>query len=374
MKLDHSALRSALAAPQNFYVLVAVMLVTTLGFFVAIHEETGFVFQRQAPREPLVFTVSPQGDEVPRLAPIKVTYARPPLERNGPNLFTLDPPAPGDYVWLTERTITFQPAYPGLLRGHEYSVNVAAQADAGLFRPVTRAFTVGEPLEIVSVIPAPDDVEVPEGVQILVQFTRSVAPLTVLSEQPQGSVLRFSPPIAGRGEWLNTGLYRFVPDPGALRPNTTYEARVAAELSEELDGVLEDDYVWSFTTFGPALVGVTPDRNTQYVGPQQDVVLEFNQPMSRSSVEAGVRLNTASGATVPGSFAWSADSTVATFRAGERLEPQHPLRVGGAGRSSRERMAGGQLPSSGSSSTRSACREWSAQRRRTAQQASSATA
>jgi hypothetical protein len=312
------------------------MLVATLGFFVAIHEEAGFVFQRQAPREPRIFTVLPEGDQVPRLAPIKVTYARPPLERSGPALFTLDPPVPGDYVWLTERTLIFQPAYPGLLRGNEYSVNVTAQADAGVFRPVTRTFTVGEPLEVVSVIPAPDDVEVPEGVQVLVQFTRSVAPLTVLSEQPQGSVLSFSPPIAGRGEWLNTSLYRFVPEPGALRPNTTYNARVAAELSEELDGALEEDYVWSFTSFGPALVGVTPDRNTQYVGPQQEVVLEFNQPMSRNSVETGVRLNTVTGATVTGSFTWSADSTVANFRPanalslGTRFELVVPTGLSGA--------------------------------------------
>ncbi len=313
MRLDNTAVNTTTAALQDFRVLVAIMLVATLGFFIAIHEDDSVVFQRQAPREPLVFTVLPEGDEVPRLAPIKVTFTRAPLEQNGTNLIRLEPPVDGTYVWLTERTIAFQPAYPGLLRGHEYTITVPAQEDAGHFRTVSRTFTTGEPLDVVNVVPAPDDFEVPDGVQVLVQFSRSVAPLTVLSEQPQGTVLSFTPPLSGRGEWLNTALYRFVPDPGALRPNTTYEARVAAELSEELDGVLSEDYVWSFTSYGPALVGITPDRNTQFVGPDQAVVLEFNQPMSRSSVEAGVRLTASGGPTIPGSFTWSADSSVATF-------------------------------------------------------------
>ncbi len=190
---------------------------------------------------------------------------------------------------------------------------MAAQPDAGLAKDATTSFTTADKLEVTSVIPAPDDVEVPDNVQILVQFSRSVAPLTLLSEQPKDSAVTFDPPLAGTGEWLNTALYRFVPDPGALQPNTKYTATIPAGLSSAADGVLAQAYVWSFTTFSPALTKITPDRNTQYVGPQQQVVLEFNQAMDRASVEAGFQL-LASGATkVQGSFAWSDGDKVATF-------------------------------------------------------------
>ncbi|HEU0075089.1 MAG TPA: Ig-like domain-containing protein, partial [Dehalococcoidia bacterium] len=293
-------------------VLVAVMLVAVLGFFAILdRDETRGNF-RQPPREPDVFTVTPEGDQVVRLSAITVTFERPPAERYGPRIVTLYPLISGEYAWLSERTILFQPDYPGLLRGFEYTIEVPAQPDAGHVQPFSRSFTTAGKLEVVSVIPAPNDVEVPEGVQVLVQFSRSVAPLTLLSEQPTDQAVVFDPPLPGHGEWLNTSLYRFVPELGALEPNTTYEARVPAEQSSEPDGVLAQDYVWTFQTYGPALVRVTPGRDTQFVGPDQAVVLEFNQAMDRASVESGFRL-TREGAEVLGSFSWSEDSRVATF-------------------------------------------------------------
>jgi alpha-2-macroglobulin len=294
-------------------VLVAVMLIALFGFFALIKPNEGGPAFRQPPREPTVFTVTPAGDQVDRLSPIEVTFAKAPAEREGSRLLSLEPAVEGEYVWLSERTILFQPAYPGLLRGLDYTINVPPQPDAGHTSSFSRSFTTAGALDVVSVIPAPNDVEVPEGVQILIQFNRSVAPLTLLSEQPTGQAVIFDPPLAGHGEWLNTSLYRFVPELGALQPNTTYEARVPAEQSSEPDGVLSQDYVWSFQTYGPALVRVTPGRDTQFVGPQQPVEMEFNQPMNRASVESGFNL-TSGGSSVSGSFTWSADSTKATFR------------------------------------------------------------
>ncbi len=297
---------SALKRPQGGFtidirLLVALMLVAAIGFFALLHDGRELVMPVRRLPEPVSFTVTPDGTDVDRLIPIRVTFARAPIERDGPDLLRIEPPVAGDYVWQTDRTLIFQPEFPGLLRGAEYSVSVPPQPDAGHFRDFSRTLKVAGELNVVSVIPGPDDVEVPDNVQVLVQFTRSVAPLTVLSEQLTAPVVQFSPPLAGTGEWLNTALYHFTPAPGALQPNTRYSARIAAGLSSEPDGVLKQDYVWSFTTFGPALASVTPDRNTQYVGPGQAIEMAFNQPMDRASVQAGFRL-TANATTVPGSF------------------------------------------------------------------------
>ena len=48
------------------------------------------------------------------------------------------------------------------------------------------------------------------------------------------------------------------------------------------DGSLKEDYVWSFTTANPAISKVTPDANTQWVGPIQPVSVAFTQPMGRA--------------------------------------------------------------------------------------------
>ena len=58
-------------------------------------------------------------------------------------------------------------------------------------------------------------------------------------------------PLVGKGEWLNTSLYRLIPE--NLQPYTRYELRVPASLSAQPDGVLQEDFRWSFTTVGPAI-------------------------------------------------------------------------------------------------------------------------
>src|SRR5690606_8778782 len=114
------------------------------------------------------------------------------------------------YAWLDERTLLFQPDFPGFTRGGTYAVRVNG-ASAGLDEDYLQQFTVEGQLEVASVIPADGDVDVPEGAQILVQFNRSVAPLTQLQSQDTQTVLEFDPPLPGSGEWLNTSLYRYIP-------------------------------------------------------------------------------------------------------------------------------------------------------------------
>ena len=227
--------------------------------------------------------------------------------------------------------------FPGWDRGGRYRVLVDGAA-SGLDDDHEHAFTVEGQLEVQYVIPGPGDQDVPLNAQILVQFSRSVAALTVLQEGPGPEVLEFDPPLEGEGEWLNTSLYRFIPT--GIQPSTRYRALIRAGLTSATDGVLEEDFEWRFTTLLPRVTGIFPGDNSQFVEQNRDVVVTFNQPMDRASVERGLvfrvtasriglwpQTNTYLGAydppddpDVPVVFEWNEDSMAVT------LKPFKPLR------------------------------------------------
>jgi uncharacterized protein YfaS (alpha-2-macroglobulin family) len=271
-------------------------------------------------REPVVFTLTPQGEDVARLAPIKVTFASAPAEREPQNLLKLDPPPSGTYAWLSARTLLFQPDFPGLLRGSTYSVHVPARPEAGLPEAITKKFTVTGQLTVQQIIPGNGDAEVPLGAPVIVQFSRSVAPLTTLAAQPTGTVVTFDPPLAGKGEWLNTSIYRFTPTD--LAPATTYRVKVAKGLTSAADGVLKEDFVATFATIQPSIDSVAPDQSWINAGPWQQVDVTFNQPMDPSAAN-GVSVRRADGdVAVRGSVTWNAKHTVLSFNPADRLAPQ----------------------------------------------------
>ena len=261
--------------------------------------------------------VSPGGDEVPRLAALTFTFGDPPAETNGAAFVSFVPPIEGAFAWLDSRTLLFQPDYPGWQRGQRYEVVVDA-GPVGLVSDYTHTFTVEGQLEVAYVIPGDGDAEVPAEAQILVQFNRSVAPLTVLQEGPGATVLEFDPPIEGAGEWLNTSLYRFIPT--NLQPSATYTVRIPAGLTSAVDGVLETDYTWSFSTIQPAITSTTPHDGATFVEPDDPITVTFNQPMDRASVEAGLKLRAVGGAAVPGDFEWNEDGTMVTLTPGAPLD------------------------------------------------------
>src|SRR6266849_49583 len=269
------------------------------------------------PREPAVFTVTPQGEDVARLAPITVTFANAPAERQPEKLVQVEPAPTGTYAWLSPRTLLFQPDFPGLLRGSTYSVHVPARPDAGLPEAVTKKFTVTGQLTVQQTIPGNGDTEVPLGAPIIVQFSRSVAPLTTLGAQPSNAVLSFDPPLAGTGEWLNTSIYRFIPTD--LAPSTTYRLRIAKGLTSAADGVLKDDFVSTFATVQPAVDAIVPDENTVSAGPRQQVEVTFNQAMDTSAAN-GVSVRQVDG-DIPlrGNLTWNDKHTVLSFAAADRL-------------------------------------------------------
>ncbi|MQA00085.1 MAG: hypothetical protein GEU80_12290 [Dehalococcoidia bacterium] len=290
--------------------LLAMLLVVGAGIWVQSRGDDTPPLQAEA------VVISPEGTEVPRLSPLTVSFAAMPEQRDGSRLIALEPAVPGAYAWVDDHTLLFQPEFPGWQRGEAYTVRVDG-AQAGLDADVTRTFEVEGKLTVQSVIPAAGDTNVPGEAQLLVQFSRSVAPLTVLDAQDTSPVVEFDPPLPGAGEWLNTSLYRFIPD--EIAPSTTYRLRIPAGLTSATDGVLEADHEWSFTTYGPALSSSDPADGTKFVGRNRPVVLTFNQPMDRASVEAGIEVAGPDGL-VTGGFTWSEGDAVATFVPSQPLE------------------------------------------------------
>ena len=237
------------------------------------------------PPPPPPVAVTPDGEEVPRLSFVRIAFLDPPPETEAAELVSIDPAVEGSFVWADERTLLFQPRFPGWERGGRYRVRVDGAA-SGLDEDHEHAFTVEGQLEVTYIIPADGDRDVPSNAQILVQFNRSVAALTVLQEGPGPPVLEFDPPLAGAGEWLNTSLYRFIPTD--LRPSTEYRVRIPAGLTSATDGVLEEDVAWQFTTILPVVNSISPHDNSTFVEQDRSVVIAFNQPMDRASVEAGL--------------------------------------------------------------------------------------
>ena len=261
---------------------------------------------------------SPGGDEAPRLATVTIAFSVPPTTADAAGLVSIEPSVEGSFVWVDSHTLLFQPAYPGWQRGQRYAMRVGGSA-AGL-GDYAHTFAVEGALEVAYIIPGDGDREVPAEAQILVQFNRSVAALTVLQEGDAPAVLEFDPPLAGKGEWLNTSLYRFIPSD--LQPSAEYEVRIAAGLTSAADGVLASDFTWSFATIQPAVTSFEPGDGTKFVEPDGPFVITFNQPMDRASVEAGVALRPEDGEAVAATFGWSEDDTVVT------VTPDQPLALG----------------------------------------------
>ncbi|HEY8786970.1 MAG TPA: Ig-like domain-containing protein, partial [Candidatus Limnocylindria bacterium] len=267
--------------------------------------------------EPPAFTIFPQGEDVSRLGPVTVTFAKTPEERAPEALFQVIPETKGSYAWLGARTALFQPDFPGFVRGSTYTVNVPARPDAGLSNAITKKFTVTGQLAVQQIIPGDGDTEVPLAAQLFVQFSRSVAPLTTLSAQRSDPVVTFDPALHGTGEWLNTSIYRFLPSD--LAPATIYHLKVAKGLTSAADGVLQQDFNATFTTIMPAVDLIQPDTSWIYCGPYQQVDVTFNQPMDPAA-QAGFSIrNAETGAVPPGALKWNDARTVLSWNPSERL-------------------------------------------------------
>ena len=269
----------------------------------------------QAERGSLV-TVSPDEDDLSQHSPLTIRFLDPPRETDPQQVISIDPDVQGSFGWLDELTLFFQPAAQGWERGQQYEIFISADV-LGAEPGYTHAFIAGGGLEVAYTVPREGDVEVPLTAQVLVQFNRSVAPLSVLRDVAKSEVLEFEPPMAGEGEWLNTSLYRFKAT--TMAPSTEYTVRVRAGLTSAIGDELPSDIGWRFTTVQPAMTAVAPADGDEQVELDSPIVVTFSQPMDRESVESGLLLYQ-SGSAIAGTFAWNDNLTTVTITPSEPLQ------------------------------------------------------
>src|SRR5687768_9140196 len=93
---------------------------------------------------------------------------------------------------------------------------IAAQEEASpaATPDVTESAPGDAPLRVTEVLPSPDTQNVAADAAITVIFNRPVVPLVVAEEMDTlPDPLTITPSVAGEGEWLNTSIYMFRPDP-----------------------------------------------------------------------------------------------------------------------------------------------------------------
>ena len=218
--------------------------------------------------------------------------------------------------------LAFRPEWPGFARGVKYQVALALPSsvlpEGQQARDFSFNFTTDGKLEISAVFPPDAAAEVALDASIMLQFSRSVAPLTVVSERRPEEVIAFDPPVEGKGKWLNTSLYTFTPTAPGWTPAIRYAATAKAGLTNDLGGRLDADYRFSFTTLSPDVAAVNPADNSKFVAPQPDITVQFNQPVDHASAEASFSLAPGGGSPVPGGFLWPDDRTL-VFRPAQAL-------------------------------------------------------
>lgn len=270
---------------------------------------------------PILIARSPEpGQALDPGAPIELIFDRP-MDRTSVATALTISGVTGAIEWPDARTLRFVPSAP-LQRASTYELflrETAKSADGlPLAAPVRFRFATAGFLEVGQVIPADGAVDVQPDSTITVFFNRPVVPLTAIESQanlPQP--LTFDPPIAGRGEWLNTAIYAFTPDV-PLAGGATYTGHVAVGLTDVTGNPLQSEYTWRFTVARPQVVTIEPADGATLVPLQPRLTLRFNVPIDPAAARAAFRLLQPDGATVPGDL--QVDRATLVFTPSQRLD------------------------------------------------------
>jgi uncharacterized protein YfaS (alpha-2-macroglobulin family) len=297
---------------------VALFLMATAGLTVAILVGTSTCGQ-----DVCVEVIGPKGDQVHPMTPVQIRVSGQIDKDSAIKALKISNEPAGSKSFEGD-VLTFRPEWPGFVRGVRYDVALDLPAETNPAHPVSFSFTTDGKLGIAAVLPADGTQEVALDTAIMIQFNRSVAPLTVVSARGPTDILSFDPSVEGKGKWLNTSLYTFTPGGSGWAPATHYKATVKAGLTNDLGGRLQADYPFTFTTLSPNVASVTPADNSMFVAPQPDVTVQFNQPVDHALAEASFTLTPSGGSPVAGSFRWVNDTTF-VFTSTESLPLQTRL-------------------------------------------------
>lgn len=268
----------------------------------------------------LVDTDPMQGEELDPSGPLTLYFDQAMDRASVEAALSVEPAFAPTLTWVDDATLDLRPVTP-LPRDTGYRLTLAASARSAagltLREPFVLTLHTAAPLRVVQVVPEAETTEVDPGTLITVVFNRPVVALGPEGAKP--APLTFNPPVAGEGQWLDTGIYVFRPTrplPGGTRLTGT----VAAGLQDLTGAPLEQDFTWSFSTAMPQVIHAEPARDGHPVGLDARIIVRFNQAMDRLRVERAFTLRDAAGHKQLGTFTWTEDSTEFAFQPSTRLE------------------------------------------------------
>ncbi|NDJ59688.1 MAG: hypothetical protein GYB67_01105, partial [Chloroflexi bacterium] len=278
----------------------------------------------------LVRTDLTPAQSVGLMSSVTLFFDRPVACDSAQTAVRLSPPNDGT-VTCADAAVTFTPLKP-FVPDTRYDLSIDATLrgldGSTLAVPETVTFQTAGTLAVAEVLPADGSNFIAADAAITVIFNRPVVPLVIVEDMDDlPDPLVFDPPVTGEGEWLNTSIYVFRPDPG-MAGGTLHTATVTAPLTAVDGSTLAEPFRWTFRTTAPTVTGVIPEDGTGGVELDAPVQVTFNVPMDRAGVERSFRLQAVGGGgagaaeAVPGTFAWADDDT------GFMFTPEANLRLG----------------------------------------------
>lgn len=221
---------------------------------------------------------------VPRTA-ITLTFNQPMNRHSVERALQIAPPTGGTLTWRDGgRTLVFTPATT-LIPDVTYSLRLNTQALGRWWQPLVDplhiAFRTAQAPTVVAALPSAADV--PTDASLALIFSQPMAPPDQLGQPLPLPQLSIDPPVSGVARWIDTSTLLLQPD-APLRPATSYQATLAASLTDLRGTELERPFTWTWQTRGPRLLARSPDDGERWVGPRQPLRLTLAPPLDLATL------------------------------------------------------------------------------------------
>jgi len=266
------------------------------------------------PLHPAIVEVSPlPGTEMSSQLRWTLVFSEAMNRASVESALAIEPATAGKFDWTDDLTVTFIPDQPlDALSDYQITLGTGAQTQAGLnlVEEWSALYPGAIALRVTDWLPKPDMDEVASDTAIVATFN---APVVALGEDANPSLVGFSidPPVAGRGEWLNSSTYIYYPENG-LPGGKTFTVTVNPDLKSTQGTALTAGVnQWVFHTTMPKVLEYSPTREEIWL---DDVIqVTFNEPMDQASLEQGWTLTDGSGNVITGAFKWEDKNRKVTF-------------------------------------------------------------
>jgi hypothetical protein len=204
-------------------------------------------------------------------------------------------------VTTTGEVVVFKPKQNQLLaQGVQYSVTISADVKniygIAMGTPFMFFFDTETLPSIASHDPGRDTQDVPLNTDIIIRFSEPVSEPTISftlhSIDPFTSAITGTVPCDRKSFDDTTAIFKprvILPAEFGLAGNTTYTAKVSAGVQDFQGKVMEDDYVWSFTTgtapdtTPPIVWTTTPTIGAPNVGVLDGISVTFREPVTNQN-------------------------------------------------------------------------------------------